>query len=106
MEAAGGGVRYARRSEVQWRELMVDLEQSGLSHAAFCRSRGVAPSSLGNWLRKLRGEARSDRASRNAPAAGFIELRPSAAADVAPLAWDVELTLGDGIALRLRCARC
>lgn len=105
MGSDGGSVGYVRRSESQWRELIGEWRQSGQSQAAFCASRGVALSSLGNWLRKLKGEAVPGPGPQRREAAGFIELTAPTVAQETPPAWDVELSLGDGIRLRLRCTR-
>lgn len=111
MEAGDEARRYARRSVAQWRELVRQCAQSGLSQTAFCQSHGVAVSSLHHWRRKLgdevRGRGAGDADAAAAPAdaerAGFVELRPVDPSVRQPVpAWDVELTLGDGIVLRLR----
>ena len=105
MESDGGSMGYVRRSASQWRELIGELRRSGQSQAAFCASRGVALSSLGNWLRKLKGEAVPVPGPQSREAAGFIDLTAPTAAQEIPPAWDVELSLGDGIRLRLRSTR-
>ena len=44
--------RYRSAREIQ--EVLAAFEASGLSQAAFARSRGVSPTSLNNWIRRWR----------------------------------------------------
>jgi len=104
METGVGSVRYVRRSESDWRRLIEEWAQSGQSQEAFCRTRGLALSSLGHWRRKLKGESAASPGSPPREAAGFIELTAPRASDNESPAWDVELSLGEGTVLRLRCA--
>lgn len=98
--------RYMRRSEAQWRELIRELRQSGLSRAAFCQMHGLSLSSLSNRLRRSRDAVRV----RSETLPDFVELTavasPATPAPRTTLAWDVELTLGPGVVLRLRSGRC
>lgn len=92
-----GGIGRVRRSESEWRQLIAELERSGQSQAVFCRSRGVALGSLGNWRRRLRAAMPNG--------ADFVELMPAIDKGPGP-GWEVELELGTGMVLRLRGARC
>ena len=85
---------YTRRDASQWKRLIAEHAHSGLSQRAFCERHGISSSSFGSWKRRL--EAAPDR---EAEGAGFIEvaLEPSLAQP-----WDVELTLGPGVVLRVR----
>ncbi|MDT0499183.1 hypothetical protein RM530_17710 [Algiphilus sp. W345] len=94
---------YVRRSESDWRHLIQEWKQSGQSQAVFCASRGLALSSLCNWRRKLKSESVSSSGSPPREAAGFIELTAPMASEKESPAWDVELSLGEGTVLRLRC---
>ncbi len=87
---------HARRNAVQWGRLLAEQEESGLSQRAFCDKGGLPYSSFCYWKRRL---AVSD--GEPAVAAGFVEvaLEPSRTQH-----WDVELTLGAGVVLRVR--RC
>lgn len=64
----------------QWRELIAQQQDSGLSIAAFCAQRGVAASTFFAWRQKL--------AVRQAPA--FVELTPSAVPAAAARASELE----------------
>ncbi len=85
---------YARRDAEQWGRLLAEQEESGLSQRMFCDRRGLSCSSFYNWKRRF---GVSD--SKPELAAGFVEvaLEPSRTQQ-----WDVELTLGAGVVLRVR----
>ena len=99
-KAARTGVG-TRRSRAQWSTLIAQYRESALTQKAFCNTHGLAISSFGKALR----EAREDRANTERSAAFVPMLVDSAAHDVGPSStWDVELTLGAGIVLRIRGA--
>jgi hypothetical protein len=75
------------RSRADWERLVSDFERGGLSRKAFCEQASVSVSSFDYWRRKLAAKA-----------PGFIEL-PTIERRVA---WEIELDLGGGMALRLR----
>ena len=92
----GGGTR---RTRAQWSALIAQYRGSALTQKAFCSTHGLAISSFGKALR----EAREDSADTERSAAFVPVLVDSAAHDVGPSStWDVELTLGAGIVLRIR----
>lgn len=85
--------RYRRRrTEAQRRVLVERFTSSGVTLREFCRREGVSLSSLQRW------RALADDSSR---AAEFVELvaQPPAGS---PSGWVVELTLPNGVSLRLR----
>ena len=81
------------RSEAEWQALMEDFERWDGSQVAFCEARGVSVKSFQSWRRK-RGLA--GRAATGRPG-GFVEIASATGPD-----WDVELSLGDGVTLRVR----
>lgn len=81
------------RGEAEWRRLMSDFEGWEGTQASFCESRGVSLKSFQNWRRRLGLTPRS-RVGRSD---GFVEVAVSSGPD-----WDVELSLGDGVVLRVR----
>ena len=88
------GRMYERRSAVQWERLVAAQASGTLSQRAFCERRGLSYASFCNWKRRL-----DEKPERSANTGGFIEV------DVPPASrgyWDVELTLGEGVVLRLR----
>ena len=74
-----------RRDAAAWRAVIAEQRDSGLSIAAFCEARGIAPSSFYVWRRRLTGdgEARPHSASTatasEAQPAGFVRLEPASA---------------------------
>ncbi len=91
---ATGAARPVRknRSEAEWQALMEDFERWDGSQVSFCESRGVSVKSFQSWRRK-RGLAGRATAGRR----GFVEIAAGT-----ERGWDVELSLGDGVTLRLR----
>jgi hypothetical protein len=82
-----------RRGEKEWATIIQRFESSGLAGATFCRSEGLALSSLQRWRQRL--------ASRGA--ASFVELvPPKAAAPTISSGWSFELTLPNGASIRLQ----
>ena len=76
--AVGGSTRDFL-GEAEWRVLMADYERWDGTQASFCKARGVSLKTFQGWRRKFGLTARA------------------AASD-----WDVELSLGGGVVLRLR----
>ena len=74
---AKGRVRDSRR-EVQWRRVVREQEQSGLSIREFCRRRGLPESAFHFWRRELnRRQAQQEQAQQSGAAGGpaFVEVR-------------------------------
>ena len=87
------------RGEAEWRALMADFERWDGSQASFCEARGVSRKTFQGWRRRFGLTAGKPRGKRRAKPGDFVEI----AAASGP-GWDVELSLGDGVVLRLR--RC
>ena len=96
MNKTGG--RGQRRTRAQWSKILERYGESAQTQTAFCAAHGLAISSFTRALRRAR-EVGIDVPATNA----FV---PVMVDSVAPLtassAWDVELTLGAGIVLRIR----
>jgi len=94
--------RYVRRSATAWQRLVAEQQASGLSQRRFCEQRGLAVASFAMWRRRLRGQVPAVRSLATA-APAFVELAlpPQAGA---PPSWELELSLGDGVVLRLHRA--
>ena len=90
--------RAGRRTPAQWSTLLEQYGQSAQTQAAFCTSRGLPISSFTSALRRAR-ESGADASPGNAFVAVEVE---HAAYAPRTSAWDVELTLGAGIVLRIR----
>ena len=93
--SAATGALPARtyRSEAEWRRLMSDFEGWEGTQSSFCEARGVSLKTFQNWRRRL-GLIPRSRVGRSD---GFVELAVSSGPE-----WDVELSLGDGVVLRVR----
>ena len=87
----GAGREYL--GEAEWRALMSDFELWDGSQASFCEARGVSRKTFQGWRRRF-GLTAGKRRGRPG---GFVEIAASAGPG-----WDVELSLGDGVVLRLR----
>lgn len=96
MSSESPAVRRRRRSRAQWQRLVAAQAASSESQAAWCRRRRIAYTTFCHWKRIL-GEPEA------APAEGvFVELEEPAAEAATSGEWDVELSLGAGMVLRLR----
>ena len=85
------------RDEAEWRALMADFERWDGSQVSFCDARGVSRKTFQGWRRRLGLTAGKPRGKRRARPDGFVEI----AAASGP-GWEIELSLGDGMVLRLR----
>ncbi len=79
--------------EAEWRALMSDFERWEGSQVSFCAARGISRKTFQGWRRRLGLTARSTAGKRG----GFVEIASAPGA-----AWDVELSLGGGVVLRVR----
>ena len=94
--------RQTRRSAEQWAVLLTEQAESGLSQGDFCAARGLTLSSFANAKRRLANAAGVDG---TAEGNDFVALTidpehppPS------PVRWDIELSLGAQVVLRIRSA--
>lgn len=85
--------RRVRRSRDEWQQLINEQAGSDMTQTAFCQARSLSLASFQYWKRRLAAEA---------PAEPWVEL--GTLSEAGGSGWDIELTLGDGICLRLR--RC
>ena len=86
--------RRVRRTEKQWTEILRRFEASGLSSREFCRREGLglSLSSLQRWRSRI----------DVAPVAEFVELVSPSNPATASSSWALELSLPNGVCLRLR----
>ena len=63
--------------EDRWRKIREEFRDSGMTRKAFCKSRGIALSTLGYWLKRLSVPASSPQSSAFVPM-GTVELNPRA----------------------------
>ncbi len=93
-----------RRSEDEWRELLVRFEHGGQSREQFCADQGLAVSTFSRWRQRMRLQGHED--AKLSSEAVFVELSSTDAPDAVASPWDVELQLGKGMFLRLRQSPC
>ncbi len=80
------------RSEAEWEELMAAFGRWDGSQASFCESRGVPVKTFQSWRRR-RGLTGGAASGGTGGSGGAVAAEPG---------WDVELSLGGGVTLRLR----
>ena len=79
-----------RRERNEWQSLVDGFESSGQDMKAFCDNHGIRPDRLKLWQRRLKKQK-------------FVELPSIEQHTPAEQGtWDVELSLGNNITLRLR----
>lgn len=88
-----GVVARRRRNESEWRALIAEQADSGLSQRAFCEARGLPVSSLGNAIR---------RQAKRRSVSSALEFVPVELDAAQRSGWEIELALSDGVTLRLR----
>ena len=84
--------RRQRRTKEQWTEILRRFESSGLGPREFCRQEDLATSSLQRW----RGQI------ERTPTAEFVELAPTSTPSTSAASWTLDLSLPNGVCLRLR----
>jgi len=85
-----------RRSAKQWQAIMADYEASGLSQEAFCARESLAMSTFSKWRKQL-----TNGMADAAAGPMFVDLTNLRGCEQRS-GWDIELTFGDGMSLRLR----
>ena len=97
-----GKARRRRRTQGQWATLLAEQGESGLTQRAFCRSRGLSVSAFYNAKSRAKAPAPvvEERSEGEFIA---VSVDPHAGFPVSER-WDVELTLGRGVVLRVRSA--
>ena len=79
-----------RRNRQEWQALVAEFEAGSLDLQTFCEEQAIKPDRLAFWRRRL----------KQSP---FIELAEPVQQSIPEgAAWDVELTLGQNVTLRLR----
>lgn len=94
------GRRGRRRTQQEWRQLLVRQEASGTGVEAFCRAESVSVGSFYRWRRRWSEGAEQPRSPAGGdPSGTFFDLGTLAGGSGC---WELELTLGGGLVLRLR----
>lgn len=100
--AGSGKGKAIRRSEREWRSLLVRFQTSGLGVAAFCRDEAVSSASFYRWRGILRERHDEAGAISHDRGAAFVDLgelnsNPSSRAPRLELKFD----LGEGLVLHV-----
>ena len=97
--------QLTKRTGPDWRLVVHDWRESGLTKAEFCHREGIAPSTFEWHLRRCRNEMqRQIELRRSTPRPGFVEVMPSVqAAEVSrpAAAGCVEVVVGSGYRVRV-----
>jgi len=83
------------RTPEQWQTLLDQQLDSGLSAVQFCNQHDIGYASFCNWRKRL-----SAAAAPKSEATGFLDLSSLMAGTTGP-AWNIVLSLGNGVELRL-----
>ena len=87
------------RTAREWEAVFAQQASSGLSLKAYCQRHGITLSAFYNA--KSRFKSKSVVSPPETPGE-FIGISLDAMLPAAPPQWDVELSLGDGVVLRIR----
>ncbi len=93
--------KKTRRSISQWRNIISDYKNSGLTQRQYCHHQGIAYSSFTNWHRKLK-KSQSVLPTKQSPPPMFVEMTADKPSLPASDNWDVELAFANGMVLRLK----
>jgi transposase-like protein len=91
--------RAPRRSAEQWQALVEQWQQSGQSAKDFCREHGLGYASFCQWRKRLAGAEAASGAGERSQEPAFVDLASLASSGGG--GWDIVLSLGDGLELRL-----
>ncbi len=91
--------KVIHRKAEYWQEKIYHWKSSSLTQAQFCHQHGLAMSTFHKWQKKLK----TDEIPKRQLPQPFIELPVDSLSHPEPeQQWDIELSLGKGITLRMR----
>ena len=88
--------RSPRRSPKQWRNVVSQFEQSGLTIKGFCQKENLAPATFSKWRSRFREESSEP---------GFVELQPATPPSPTSGTWSLQIDLPGGGHLRIQVGR-
>lgn len=89
-----------RRTRPQWQALVDQQRDSDLSATQFCREHAIGYASFCNWRRRLTQSNNSGSGNNHPPS--FVDVSSLMnSADAGDPGWNIVLTLGNGVELRL-----
>ncbi len=90
--------QYTRRTPEQWQTLIQQWQDSGLSAPQFCLQHNIGYASFCNWRKRLATQA--NHSDQPDEAVQFLDLQ-SLTDSSGSRRWDIVLSLGNGVELRL-----
>ena len=90
--------KWRRRRPEQWQQLLRRQADSGQSVEAFCRAEALSPASFYRWRRQLVG---LQPAAPSDAKPAFLDLGELAGFGASG-GWELALTLGESVVVRLR----
>lgn len=91
-----------QRTKAQWKALLDEYTDCGLTQAAFCKQHKIATSSLHKWRKHLSGKPSSLEFIDISEPLAKVETPQPTLKDLGQAAyWQVELELGAGVVLRV-----
>lgn len=91
-----------RRSAAQWREIVQQFVDSGLSATAFCKRNELAYGTFIRWRHEL--SLHKEALSPDKPSADWLPIDLTDPIDGPERTWEIELELPGGVQLRMRAA--
>ncbi len=88
-----------RRSRAQWLTIIKEFRASGLASHAYCEQMGLPFTTFTKW------QARLNTTSTDVARFVALNCESEPIGEEDKLGWDLDLSLGDGITLRLRRGR-
>lgn len=89
-----------RRTPEQWRALVDQQRDSGLSAMQFCKQQSIGYASFCNWRKRLSDVPAGE--SAGSAEAGFVDLSSlMGVSSSSGSGWNIVLSLGNGVELRL-----
>jgi hypothetical protein len=91
--------QYTRRTSEQWLTLVEAQQQSGLSVPRYCEQHELSYASFCKWRQRFAQAQTHVSGATVAESSDFVDLSELAAS--APGRWQIILSLGDGVELKL-----
>jgi putative transposase len=89
-----------RRSTTQWREILQQFSDSGLSATAFCKRNEISYGTFVRWRHKLACTEATSMPDK--PSADWLPIHLTDSVDEPERTWEIELELPGGVQLRMR----
>jgi putative transposase len=86
------------RTSAQWQALVEQQQASGLSAVQFCKQQDIGYASFCNWRKRLLDNQVDESSTSNNT--GFLDLSSLMGQSAEP-GWNIVLSLGNGVELRL-----